>query len=126
MYIRSSLLLARYSFMKDNIGGNKMILNKTYGYWSVLFSIAGTFLLITTYLIAPDDPQGMIVVIMKIMLALAVIFLPLGIISSIFAIKKKEVGTKKYVGILLPVLIVLFYILVPIIMGIGFMVNDKP
>lgn len=33
---------------------------------------------------------------------------------------------KKYVGILLPILILLFILLVPILMAIGFMLNDNP
>lgn len=103
-----------------------MILNKNFSYWSVLFSIVGSLLLITTYLISPGDPQGMIIMSMKIMLTVAIILLALGIITSILAIKKKENGSKKYIGILLPILIILFVILVPILMGIGFMFNDKP
>ena len=112
--------------MKGNIGGEKMILNKTYSYWSVLLSIVGTLLLIGTYFLSPSDPQGMIVVGLKIMFTAAIILLVLGIISSTLAIKKKENGMKKYVGILLPVLIILFVILIPILMAIGFMLNDNP
>ncbi|WP_312476156.1 hypothetical protein [Neobacillus sp.] len=63
---------------------------------------------------------------LKIMFAVAIILFALGIIASILSIKLKENGTKKYVGILLPVLIILFVILFPILMAIGFMLNDKP
>lgn len=103
-----------------------MILNKSFDYWSVLFSIVGTLLLVTIFLISPSDPQGIIIVGMKIMLLVAIILLALGIVTSILAIKKKEAGVKKYVGILLPIFIILFAILIPILMGIGFMINDNP
>jgi len=103
-----------------------MILNKSYSYWSVLLSIIGSLLLVTTYLISPADPHGIIIIVMKILLALAIIFLISGILASILAIKKKEEGTKKYIGILLPILVILFVILIPILMGIGFMLNENP
>lgn len=112
--------------MKDNIGGEKMIIKKTYSYWSVFLSIVGFLLLIATYLFSPSDPQGMIVLGLKIMFVAAIILLALGIISSTIAIKKKEDGIKKYVGVLLPVLIILSVILYPILMAIGFMINDNP
>jgi len=112
--------------MKVDIGGDKMFLNKPYGYWSVLLSIVGSLFLVTPYFISPSDPQGMIVISMKIMLVVAIFLLTLGIVASILAIKKKEVGVKKYFGILLPILIILFVILIPILMGIGFMLNDNP
>lgn len=103
-----------------------MILNKSYGFWSTSLSVIGTLLLIATYLLAPDTPQGMIVVIIYIMQVLAIVLLPLGIIASIFAIKNKEIGIKKYTGILMPVLIILFIVLIPLLMAIGFMINDNP
>lgn len=97
-----------------------MIFKKTNGFWSTLLSIIGTLLLIATYAVA-DGPQGIEVVLIAAMMILSIILLLLGIVSSIVAIKKKEPGTKKYLGILLPVLIVLYVILVPILMLIGFL-----
>src|SRR5690625_3732473 len=100
--------------------GHKMFLKKTYSYWSALCSIIVTLLLISTYVIAPDYPEGIIVVIMKIMMALTILLFLLGMIGSIMAIKNKDTGIKKYTGILLPTLILLFFILVPFFMAIGF------
>lgn len=102
-----------------------MILNKSYGYWSVLLSMVGSFFLVTSYLISPDNPKNMMVVLIKIMLIVAVILMILGVVMSILAIRKKEYGFKKYVGILLPLFIVLILILIPILMGVGFIINDN-
>lgn len=55
-----------------------------------------------------------------------IILLLAGIVASILAIKNKETGTKKYAGLLIPVVIVLYFILVPLLMAIGFMINDNP
>lgn len=103
-----------------------MLFKKTYGYWSVLFGITGTLLLLATYLVSPSNPQGTAVVGLMILLAVAIVTLVLGIITSTIAIKKKEGGMKKYVGILLPVFILLFIVLIPILMGLGFMLNENP
>lgn len=103
-----------------------MTSNKPYGYWSILFSVAGSLLLVASYLISPNEPQGMIVIGLQIMLLSAIVLLGLGVVTSILAIRKKEEGIKKYTGILLPVIIILFAVLVPILMGIGFMLNDNP
>jgi|SRR5699024_998667 len=103
-----------------------LILNKRYGFWSTSLSVIGTLLLVSTYLIAPDNPRGLIIPILYIIFVLAIILLILGIIASIFAMKNKEIGIKKYTGILLPVLIILFVVLVPLLMAIGFMINDNP
>lgn len=99
-----------------------MILNKTYGFWSTLLSILGLLLLIATYAVA-DGPEGFMVVIVATILTLSVISLVLGIVYSILAIKNKEPSIKKYTGILLPVLIILYFVLVPFLMAIGFMLN---
>ena|SRR5690625_4400691 len=103
-----------------------LIKGKSYSFSSALFSIVGLLLLIMTYVIAPDHPQGIIVFVMVITLSLAVILLVAGIIASILAIKKKELGVRKYFGILVPIFIVLFYILMPLIMGIGFIIHNQP
>ena len=123
MFIQLLLLWERYSFTKDELGGNKMIFNKTYGHWSTIVSVFGTLLLMATYI--PNNPEKFTVIIM-IMLVLAIILLVSGIILSILAIKNNEVGTKKYIGILLPVLIILFIVLVPFLMAVGFLINDNP
>src|SRR5690625_7778491 len=99
---------------------------KSYSFSSALFSIVGLLFLIMTYVIAPDHPQGIIVFVMMITLGLAVILLVAGIVTSILAIKNKELGVRKYFGILVPIFIGLFYILMPLIMGIGFILNDQP
>lgn len=103
-----------------------MFLNKSYSYWSLVLSIVGSLFLVTPYLISPVHPQGFIVLMMKAMLIIAIILLILGCATSFYAIKKKEEGVKKYVGILLPLFIILFIILIPILMGVGFILNDFP
>lgn len=103
-----------------------MTLNKNYGYWSVILGVIGTLLLILPYLVTPENPQGLVVVILKVIVAAAILLLSLGILSSILAIKKKEKGSKKYFGVLISVSTILFVLLIPIFMGIGFLLNDTP
>lgn len=103
-----------------------VIKNKSYSFYSALFSIIGLLSLIMTYVIAPDHPQGFIVFVMVITLSLAVILLIAGIITSILAIKNRELGVRKYFGILVPIFIGLFYILMPLIIGIGLIIHDQP
>lgn len=89
-------------------------------------SIMGLILLILTYMFAPDVPQAIGTVVIIVMFILTIVSLLLGIVFSIIAIKNKESGVKKYFGILIPLFILLFVILIPILMGIGFMLYDKP
>jgi len=103
-----------------------MNINKSYSFYSALQSVAGLLFLLMTYMIAPDHPAGMIKIIMAIMLGLAIILLITGIATSILSIKRKELGVTKYIGLLIPVLIVLFILLMPFIIGIGFIINDQP
>ncbi|MUV37676.1 hypothetical protein JNUCC1_01482 [Lentibacillus sp. JNUCC-1] len=103
-----------------------MIFNKPYGYWSAVMGLAGTLFLIASYVVAPDHPQGLMSGIIMLLMVLAGLSLISGIVTSIIGIKNKEAGTKKYIGILMPILITLFFILVPVIMALGFMLNDNP
>lgn len=103
-----------------------MILNKTYGYYSALCSVIGTLLLIITYTLVPNGPKGIMVIVVSITLILSIILLIMGIICSVLAIKNKEPSIKKYIGILLPILIILFIALIPLLMAIGFMLNNNP
>src|SRR5690625_5597982 len=96
-----------------------MIKGKSYSFSSALFSIVGLLLLIMTYVIAPDHPQGIIVFVMVITLGLAVILFVAGFMASILAIKKKELGVRKYFGILVPIFIFLFYLFMPFFMVMG-------
>lgn len=100
-------------------------MNKTYSYWSPLLGTIGFILLISVYALAPDVPQGAILVALFVGLILSIGLLKIGLIAGIIAIWKRETGFKKYIGILLPVLIIVFAILVPLLMAIGFILNDS-
>ncbi|MFD1416951.1 hypothetical protein [Oceanobacillus jeddahense] len=102
-----------------------MNVKKNYGFWSMLSSIMGLILLIVSYAVAPEEPQGMVTIGILVLFFTAILFLVLGTIGSTLAMKQQEKGRKKYVGIFLPVLILLFVVLVPILMGIGFILNDN-
>lgn len=103
-----------------------MNLKNKYGFLSMLSSIIGLLLLIASYAVAPEAPKGVVVIGIQLIFFIAIIFLVLGIFGSTIAMKQKEKGVKKYVGFLLPILILLFILLVPILMAIGFMLNDCP
>ncbi len=72
-------------------------------------------------MIAPDYPEGPIRYLIGSSLLISGVSFLFGIISSILAIKNKELGVKKYVGIFTPLLVILYVILVPILIGlVGF------
>lgn len=76
---------------------------KNYSFWSLFSTIIGFLILIVSYLVTPDRPEGFIMVGLQVMTILAILLLILGILVSIIVIKQKEKGLKKYVGIILPV-----------------------
>jgi len=125
MFISSSSLWEHYSFITLKNGGEHMIMNKSYAYWSTLLSVIGTILLIMTYVIAPHHPQSLLSIIILLLMTTSFISLILGFIASIIAIRKKEIGFKKYSGILLPTIILLYVILIPFFMGVVFIVNEN-
>lgn len=70
-------------------------------------------------MIAPDYPEGPIRYLIGSSLLISGVSFLFGIISSILAIKNKDLGVKKYVGIFTP--FILYVILVPILIGlVGF------
>ena len=103
-----------------------MFFNKNYSFWSALFGTSGIILLILSYIISPDNPEGFIYYLITIVFIASLFSLLTGFISSIFALKKKEEGKRKYVGLFIPLFIIVCIILIPVIMGILFVLNNNP
>ncbi|WP_022794801.1 hypothetical protein [Marinococcus halotolerans] len=103
-----------------------MIFHKPYSYWSVVTSLLGIAFLGLTYVIAPDIPQGFTLFVINILVISAAVFILIGVLSSIAAIVNKEPGIKKYLGIFIPSTIILYIVLVPLIMGLLFGINNNP
>lgn len=103
-----------------------MIFHKSYSYWSMVTNVFGAFSLGLTYVIAPGIPQGFTLFAVNVLVISAAVFILLGAVSSIAAIVNKEPGKKKYIGIFVPSTIILYIVLVPIVMGLLFGINDNP
>ncbi len=101
-----------------------MIFKRTYGFWSLLLGILGVLFLILNYIVLPDNPEGISILIIRLLLGSSLISFVTGIICSIIAIKKRERGIKKYFGIIIPLFTFLFILFIPILMGILFVLND--
>ena len=103
-----------------------MIFHKSYSYWSVVTSLLGAASLGFTYVMAPDIPQGFTLFVVNVLVISAAVLILLGAVSSIAAIVIKEPGKKKYIGIFVPSTIILYIVLVPIVMGLLFGINNNP
>lgn len=103
-----------------------MIFHKSYSFWSMTASLLGAASLGLSYVIAPDIPQGFTLFVINVLLISAAVFILAGVLSSIAAIVNKEPEKKKYIGILIPFTVILYIVLVPIVMGLLFGINDNP
>ncbi|MEK4304375.1 MULTISPECIES: hypothetical protein [Oceanobacillus] len=71
-----------------------MNLKKKYGFLSMLSSIICLILLIASYVVAPETPQGIVIIGIQLIFFMGIIFLVLGIFGSTIAMKQKEKGVK--------------------------------
>ncbi|SFL91396.1 hypothetical protein [Salibacterium qingdaonense] len=100
-----------------------MIGSKTYSFWAALTSITGFFFYMLSYA-APDVPQGLTAFLIEWLFKLGLFLMVLGFISGLTALFRGEPEKKKYIGIGSPFLLGLYYLLVPIVMGLLFGIDD--
>ncbi|MFD2705846.1 hypothetical protein [Salibacterium lacus] len=103
-----------------------MIVNKTFSFWAFLTSVLGVVFFILSHAAAPRVPQGFIAILTAFLYILAVILLLVGLISAVTAVIRKEPKKIKYAGVVIPFLIILYYILVPVIMALLWGMSDSP
>lgn len=99
---------------------------KPYGSRSLLFGGIGVILLILSYAITPDVPQGFMYFMIGTIFILSLTFITFGIMNSVIALRRKETGKIKYAGLIVPIIIISYIIVIPIIMGLLFTLNNHP
>ena len=77
--------------------------------WSAILSIICAITIFTSYAIAPEQPDGVIVVAIQVLFFTAIITAVLSLILSFLAFRKKEQGILKWVAPLLIVFILLVF-----------------
>lgn len=96
-------------------------MNKKYSKWSAILSIIGTITIFTSYVIAPQEPVGSLVVLLKILFFTSIITGILSLPLSYLAFKNKEAGFLKKIAPILILLILLVFALsfIGIIVSLG-------
>jgi hypothetical protein len=96
-------------------------MNKKYSKWSAILSIICAITIFTSYAIAPQEPEGSMVVLLKILFFTSIIAGVLSLILSYLAFKNKEEGflKKKAPIIILLILLVFALSLIGIVISLG-------
>ncbi|AMQ05414.1 MULTISPECIES: hypothetical protein [Sporosarcina] len=96
-------------------------MNKKYSKWSAILSIICAITIFTSYAIAPQEPEGSMVVLLKILFFTFIIAGVLSLILSYLAFKNKEEGFLKKIApiIILLILLVFALSLIGIVVSLG-------
>jgi len=94
-----------------------------YGKWSAILGVICVITLSASYAIAPEQPEGMVVVQIQVLFFTAIITGLLGLIFSFLGFRKKEKGFLKMVAPILVLLVLLVFVLLFIGMIISFSDN---
>lgn len=86
-------------------------MNKKYSKWSAILSIICAITIFTSYAIAPQEPEGSMVVLLKILFFTFIIAGVLSLILSYLAFKNKEEGFLKKIAPIIILLILLVFAL---------------
>ena len=96
-------------------------MNKKYSKWSAILSIICAITIFTSYAIAPQEPEGSMVVLLKILFFTFIIAGVLSLTLSYSAFKNKEEGFLKKIApiIILLILLVFALSLIGIVVSLG-------
>ena len=96
-------------------------MNKKYSKWSALLVVICTLTLIVTYAIAPDQPKGVMVILLKGLFFTSILSRILSVILNYLSYKNKEGGFLKKVAPIIILCILLLFTLsvIGIIVSIG-------
>ena len=96
-------------------------MNKKYSKWSAILSIICAITIFTSYAIAPQEPEGSMVVLLKILFFTFIIAGVLSLTLSYLAFKNKEEGFLKKIApiIILLILLVFALSLIGIVVSLG-------
>ncbi|WP_342537702.1 hypothetical protein MKY15_13000 [Sporosarcina sp. FSL K6-1540] len=96
-------------------------MNKKYSKWSAILSIICAITIFTSYAIAPQEPEGSMVVLLKILFFTFIIAGVLSLILSYLAFKNKEEGFLKKIAPIITLLILLVFALslIGIVVSLG-------
>lgn len=86
-------------------------MNKKYSKWSAILSIICAITIFTSYAIAPQEPEGSMVVLLKILFFTSIIAGVLSLTLSYSAFKNKEEGFLKKIAPIIILLILLVFAL---------------
>ncbi|MEK4714097.1 hypothetical protein [Sporosarcina sp. FSL K6-5500] len=86
-------------------------MNKKYSKWSAVLSIICAITILTSYAIAPKEPEGSLVVLLKILFFTSIIAGVLSLTLSYSAFKNKEEGFLKKIAPIITLLILLVFAL---------------
>ena len=96
-------------------------MNKKYSKWSAILSIICAITIFTSCAIAPQEPEGSMVVLLKILFFTSIIAGVLSLILSYLAFKNKEEGFLKKIAPIIILLILLVFALpfIGIVVSLG-------
>lgn len=94
-----------------------------YSKWSAILSLICAVALFISYMIAPVEPKGIIAVIIAVLYFGAIIVGLISIVLSILAFKNRELGFLKFVAPIVVFVILVIYLLVFLIMGLGLLLG---
>ncbi|MEC0343722.1 hypothetical protein [Peribacillus frigoritolerans] len=96
-------------------------MNEKYSKWSAILSIICAITIFTSYAIAPQEPEGSMVVFLKVLFFTSVITVVLSLILSYLAFKNKEAGFLKKIAPIIILLILLVFVLsfIGIVVSLG-------
>ncbi|SES07638.1 hypothetical protein [Psychrobacillus sp. OK032] len=96
-------------------------MNKKYSKWSAILSTICAITIFTSYAIAPQEPEGSMVVLLKILFFTSIIAGVLSLILSYLAFNNKEEGFLKKIAPIIILLILLVFVLsfIGIVLSLG-------
>ncbi|MFJ7994428.1 hypothetical protein ACIQY5_19925 [Peribacillus frigoritolerans] len=96
-------------------------MNEKYSKWSAILSIICAITIFTSYAIAPQEPEGSMVVFLKILFFTSILTGVLSLIFSYLAFKNKEAGFLKKIApiIILLILLVFVFSFIGIVVSLG-------
>ncbi|SDM30057.1 hypothetical protein [Sediminibacillus halophilus] len=95
-------------------------MNKPYSKWSAILAIIGAAAIFASYAIAPEQPEGMLVVLIQVLFFTAIITGILSLVFSFVGFRKNEPGYLKYIAPIIVCLVILTFLISFAIMVVSF------
>lgn len=96
-------------------------MNKKYSKWSALLSLIFAITIFASYAIAPEQPEGMMIIFLKLLFFTSILSGILSLIFSYLSFKNKEEGFLKKIALIIILLVLLVFALslIGIVVSLG-------